>query len=118
MVKIALVLQQSAFTSALAREAHDMLLALAAVEHQLTVIYLGEAVCQLLPTAVHANLGCKDFTPGQKLFGLYEIEQLLVSSDACLQYRLTADHFRVPVQLCSMAELQQQLSQQQHILRF
>ncbi len=118
MVKIALVLQQSAFTSAIAREAHDMLLALAAVEHQLTVIYLGEAVLQLVPTAVNASLGCKDFTPGQKLFGLYDIDQLLVSRDACQQYQLSADDFRVPVQLCAMAELQQQLSQQQHILRF
>lgn len=118
MVKIAVVLQQSAFTSAIAREAHDMLLALAAVEHQLTVIYLADAVLQLVPTRVDANFGCKDFTPGQKLFGLYEIEQLLVSADACRQYQLHPDDFRVPAQLCSLAELQQQLSQHQHILRF
>lgn len=117
-MKIALVLQQSAFDSALAREAHDMLLALAAVEHQLTVIYLGAAVCQLLPTADNADLGCKDFTPGQKLFGLYDIEQLLVSREACSQYQLKSDDLRLPVQLCSLAELQQQLSQQTHILRF
>jgi tRNA 2-thiouridine synthesizing protein C len=118
MIKIALVLETSAFDGVIAREAQDMLLALAAVEHEVTVIYQDAAVLQLLATASAANVGCKDFTPTQKLFSLYDIEQLLVSATAMAKYRLTASDLRLPVQICQDTELQQYLQQQQYILRF
>jgi tRNA 2-thiouridine synthesizing protein C len=118
MVKIALVLQKSAFDGAIAREAQDMLLALAAVEHQVSVIYLDAAVLQLRPTSTTAQLGCKDFTPTQKLFGLYDIEQLFVSAEAMVKFNLTPSDLRIPVQICAHAELKQHLQQQQYVLRF
>lgn len=118
MIKIAIVLQHSAFDGAIAREAQDMLLALAAVEHQVSVIYLDAAVLQLRPTADSAELGCKDYTPTQKLFALYEIDQLLVSAEAMAKFNLQPADLRVPVQLCSQAQLKQYLQQQQHVLRF
>ncbi len=118
MVKIALVLQNSPFDGSTAREAQDMLLALAAVEHQVSVIYLDAAVLQLLAPASNANVGCKDFTPTQKLFGFYDIEQLLVCASAMAKYQLSETDLRIPVQICQHAELQQHLQQQQFILRF
>lgn len=118
MIKIAVIMQHSPFASGVAREAQDMLFALAAVEHQLTVIYRGDALYQLLTTRSDANVGCKDFTVAQKLFGLYEIEQVLVDAAELVQYHVDPALCRVPVQQCSLSELQAHLHQQHHILRF
>ena len=118
MKKIAIIFSQSPFRSALSREGQDMLLALCAVEHQLTVIYLADAVLQLLPTSPTAALGCKDFTPAQALFALYDVHQVVVCQQSVAHWRLSAAEFRIAADVLASGQITQLLQQQQHILRF
>jgi len=118
MKKIALIFSHSPFDTAISREAQDMVMALSAVEHQVTVIYLDTAVLQLLPVHPNAELGCKDFTPAQKLFELYEVSAVVASEQALNKYQMVAQQCRIPVMTLSCQEIQQLLSQQQMILRF
>lgn len=74
-----LVLQQhSPFNSSHGREALDLVLALAAVEHNVSVLFRGDAVYQLLSTSDHADFKLKAYPRSFKLFSLYDVEQVFV----------------------------------------
>lgn len=118
MKKIAVLLSHSPFDGAISREAHDMIMALAAVEHQVTVIYQDAAVLQLLPVSAQAQLGCKDYTPAQKLFDLYEVAALIADAAAFKRYQMSVEQCLLPVSVLSCPDIQHLLAQQQHILRF
>jgi len=118
MKKIAVLLSHSPFEGAISREAHDMIMALASVEHQVTVVYQDAAVLQLLPVHPAANIGCKDYTPGQKLFELYEVAAIVASTSALQQYQIQPQQCLISVTPMSCQDIQALLAQQQHILRF
>ncbi len=117
MKKVAIVFTQSAFSFSNSREAQDLAMALAAVEHQVTLVYLGAAVTQLLPLSPAQNLGVKDFTAAQKLFALYDIEQVVVAEDAMLLYQLALNDLRIEAAVLAKAEINTLLLQQDHVLR-
>lgn len=117
MKKIALILTQSAFSHAVSREAQDLALALAAVEHQITVIYLDAAVTQLLPADTSHDLGVKNFPAAQKLFAMYDIAQVVVASDAMALYGLTEADLRITADWYSTAQIVALLAEQNHIIR-
>jgi tRNA 2-thiouridine synthesizing protein C len=118
MKKIAIVLHESPFNSALSREAQDMIMALAAVEHQVTVIYQGDAVLHLVAPKMDAALGCKNFIPTQKLFALYDIAAVVASTAALAKFQITREQTIIPVTELSEMEIADLLAQQQHVLRF
>jgi tRNA 2-thiouridine synthesizing protein C len=118
MKKIAVVLSHSPFDAAISREAHDMIMALAAVEHQVTVIYQEAAVLQLIPVQSAAKLGCKDYTPAQKLFELYDVAAVVASASALQRYQILPEQCLISVIPMSCPDIHTLLTQQQHILRF
>ncbi|RVU40817.1 sulfurtransferase complex subunit TusC [Rheinheimera riviphila] len=118
MKKIAVLLSHSPFDGAISREAHDMIMALAAVEHQVTVIYQEAAVLQLLPVHSAAMLGCKDYTPAQKLFELYEVAAVVASACALQRYQMLPEQCLIAVTAMADPDIQALLAQQQQILRF
>ncbi len=118
MKKIAIVLQESPFHSALSREAQDMIMALAAVDHQVTVIYQGDAVLQLVAPKTDAAIGCKDFTPGQKLFDLYDIAAVVANKADLAKYQISREQTIIAVTELAEIDIADLLTQQQHVLRF
>ncbi len=116
MANILLIQQSSAFSSALAREAQDLSLALAAIEHEVTLLYRGAAVLQLF--ALQTPTAVKDFTQSQKLFALYDISAVCVCLQSLQQYQLTADQLRIPLQVVDVPAQQQLLAAANHILVF
>lgn len=81
MQHIALIQTHSPYNSAKAREALDLILALAAVEHQVSVIFTDDAVYQLL-TSDQSPTVLKTFQKSFGLFSLYDIENCLVCADS------------------------------------
>ncbi len=114
MAKILLIHQASAFEAATAREAQDLSLALAATEHEMTLLYRGAAVLQLLP--LQTTVAVKDFTQSQKLFALYDIAKVCVCQQSLQQFQLTAEQLRMPVQVVDLPIQQQLLDDASHIL--
>lgn len=105
MKKILLIIESSAFTSAKARESHDLLLALAAVEHQVSVLYRSAGVTQLLSTATE-GAPIKDFTKSQKLFSLYDIESVFACTESLAFYRLDLAALQITVSALTPAQQQ------------
>lgn len=117
MQDIAIIQSHSPFNQAKARETLDLILALAAVEHQVTVIFHEDAVYQLLSLGDEQPYPLKAFQKSFGLFALYAIERCLVCA-ASLQARgLTEMPLPEGFIVASHAEIQAELAQVQQIIR-
>lgn len=97
MRRCVIIQQKSAWSGSAAREAQDLALALAATDHQVTLLYRDAAVTQLVPLAT--PLVVKDFTVTQKLFALYDIALVAVCQQALANFQLSADQLRLTVEV-------------------
>lgn len=110
MQTILLIQTASPFNQAKAREALDLALALAAVEHQVSILFQDDAVYQLLPPAdIPAPL--KAFYKSFGLFALYDIGPCLVCQRSLTARGLTKlpllDDFIVADSAAIQAAMQQ-----------
>ena len=116
MQHIAIIQRQSPFNHSDAREALDLILALAAVEHQLTVIFAGDAVYQLMSVDHTTGFALKRYQQGFKLFNLYDIEQVYVCQHSLQQRQLKSRDLAIPAKPLDSAQLRQLLACQQQIV--
>lgn len=114
MARILILQQHSAWSSAKAREAQDLSLALAATEHQVTLLYREAAVLQLLP--LHESLALKDFTKSQKLFELYDIDSVCICQHALQKFQLTAEQLRIETKVLDLSGQQALINQADMVL--
>ena len=116
MQHIAIIQRQSPYNSSGGREALDLTLALAAVEHQLTVIFSGDGIYQLLPLNLNSDFSLNRYQQGFKLFGLYEIEQLYVCQHSMQQRQITLEDLSFAAKQLDTIAMQQLLAKQQQIV--
>lgn len=116
-MKIAVVLTQLPLYGIYTRESLDLIFALAAVDHQLSVIFCGDAVYQLIKANDSSELQVKDVRRSFKLFELYDIERLYICADSLRQRQLEPAELLLDVQQLESAELSQLLSTQQHVIK-
>ena len=116
MQKILLVQRQSPFNTSKGREAFDMAMALAAVEHSVTVLFTGDAVYQLLLPADQNDFMLKPYQKGFKLFSLYDIEQVLVSVSALKARGLAIPHLLPDITAVNDDDIQQLIAQQHQVI--
>jgi len=114
MASFVLILQHSAWSGSTAREAQDLTIALAATEHQVTLLYRDAAVLQLLPLG--QALPLKDFTVAQKLFELYDVDAVCVCQQSLAGFQLTTAQLRIPVKTLDMAAQSALLHQADFVL--
>lgn len=109
MARMLIIQQQSAWSGSSAREAQDLSMALAATDHQVTVLYRDAAVLQLLPLS--HTLAIKDFTKSQKLFDLYDIDSVCICQQALQKFQLSADQLRIETRVLDQAGQQSLINQ-------
>ncbi len=97
MKHILLILSQSPFEKMIAREGQELALAFSAVEHQVHIFYCGKGVLQLHPIETSPELAVKNYPVQQKLFAMYDIEQVYVDSSAFALYHLNSTTLRCDV---------------------
>ncbi|RVT47328.1 sulfurtransferase complex subunit TusC [Rheinheimera sediminis] len=100
-----------------ARESLDLIFAMAAVDHQVSVIFSGDAVYQLVKSDASTDIMVKDFRRSFKLFELYDIEQLYVCAASLRQRQLHANELVLNIQPIEHDELNQLLSAHQHLIK-
>lgn len=116
-MKIAVLVTRLPLQGIEARESLDLVFALAAVDHQVSVIFSDDAVYQLLKADDSAGLMVKDFRPSFKLFELYDIDQLYVCAESLRQRKLKTNELMPDVQPLEPNELSQLLLTQQHLIK-
>ncbi|KKO46621.1 hypothetical protein WG68_04860 [Arsukibacterium ikkense] len=116
MQHIAILQRQSPYNSSAGREALDLTLALAAVEHRLSLIFCADAVYQLLAVNQQSNFPLKYYQQSFKLFGLYDIEHVYVCQQSLQQRQLDSNDLALPAQQVDPVQLKQLLATQQQIV--
>lgn len=116
MQNIAIIQRQSPFNTSAGRESFDLVLALAAVEYKLLLIFSSDAVYQLMSVDQHNKFPLKRYQQGFKLFDLYDIDQIYVCQQSLQQRQLTIKDIVVPAQQVTASQLQQLLADQQQIV--
>ena len=112
-----LVLQRhSPFNSSKGREALDLILALAAVEHNVSVLFSGDAVYQLLPTQDQADFKLKAYPRSFKLFALYDIEQVYICQQSLLQRGINQNSISINAKVLSKQDIALLLTQQHQVI--
>lgn len=116
-MKIAVVLTQLPLHGIYTRESLDLIFALAAVDHQVSVIFGGDAVYQLIKADDSAELMVKDVRRSFKLFELYDIEDLYICAESLRQRKLQVNQLVLDVKPLDNQELSLLLSSQQHVIK-
>lgn len=116
MQNITVVFRNAPFNSARAREALDMALALAAVDHKVTVLFCDDGVYSLLNTNEQPQFSLKHFNRSFKLFPLYDIEQVIVCAASLAVRQLNTADLIIPAEPFNPDAIQALLAQQQHII--
>lgn len=116
-MNIAVVVTNLPFDGIAARESLDLIFALAAVDHQVSVIFSDDAVYQLVKADDSAELMVKDFRRSFKLFELYDIEQLYICAESLRQRQLQASALVLDLQVLESAEFSQLLYTQHHVIK-
>lgn len=104
MKNILVIFSSSPFTHTRAREGQDLLMALAAVEHQVSVLYCGAGVLQLRQHPVPTALPVKDFTVQQKLFDLYDIAATYACNESLRQWAVDVASLKIAVSVVEASQ--------------
>lgn len=104
--------------SASGREGVDALLAASAYCEDISVLFIGDGVYQLIDGQQTGNILSKDYSPMLKLFDLYDIEQVYVCSDSLAERGLAQADLVIDAESLSVVDMQAQLHRADKVLSF
>jgi tRNA 2-thiouridine synthesizing protein C len=116
MRNIMLIQRHSTFNTSHGRESFDLAMAMAAVEHKVSLLFMADAVFQLLAINDTAALQLKPYQHGFKLFDLYEIEQVLVCHTSMQQRGITAAELAITATVADQSLIQHCIAQQHQVI--
>jgi tRNA 2-thiouridine synthesizing protein C len=85
-------------TGALANEALDLLLVAAAFDLRPSVLFMGEAVFQLLPPGDAGLDGVRDVARAWSALPAYDVDRIYAAAESVARFGLDTARFTVPVQ--------------------
>jgi len=104
--------------SAAGREGVDALLAASAYCEDISVIFLGDGVYQLLSGQQPQSILSKDYAPMLKLFDLYDIEQVYVCHSSLAERGLAQADLVIDAEMLDVDQVQAKLHQANKLLSF
>ncbi|NRF28020.1 sulfurtransferase complex subunit TusC [Vibrio coralliilyticus] len=104
--------------SASGREGVDALLAASAYCEDISVLFIGDGVYQLIAGQQTGDILSKDYSPMLKLFDLYDIEQVYVCSDSLAERGLEQADLVIDAESLSVVDMQAQLHRADKVLSF
>ncbi|MBZ9610705.1 sulfurtransferase complex subunit TusC [Rheinheimera maricola] len=116
MRNILVIQQHSPFNSSKGREALDLILAMAAVEHNVSVLFSGDAVYQLLSSQDHVDFKLKAYPRSFKLFALYDIEHVYVCQHALQQRGIEAHDISIRAKVLDKTDIALLLARQHQVI--
>lgn len=116
MLNILVLQQHSPFNSSHGREALDLILALAAVEYSVKVVFRGDAVYQLLATTEQADFKLKAYPRSFKLFSLYDVEQVYVCETSLSTRGIAAEQLAYSAKILTQDALVKLISAQHQVV--
>ena len=119
MKKLIFVFTQTSFANLDGREGQDMALLCASFEQDVQLVFMQDAVYQLLGNQQPEKVGCKDYLARLKALSLYDIEQVYVCKASLQARQLKQEQlFLTQTQLIDALELNQLFKQADHVMVF
>ncbi|MGR5070192.1 MULTISPECIES: sulfurtransferase complex subunit TusC [Vibrio] len=118
MSQLTYLFRQAPHGSASGREGIDALLAASAYCEDITVLFVGDGVYQLLLGQDPSAILSKDYAPMLKLFDLYDIEQVFVCSDSLAKRGLAQADLVIEAKALNAEQLKDKLQQAGKLLSF
>ncbi|WP_407832524.1 sulfurtransferase complex subunit TusC [Vibrio rotiferianus] len=100
------------------REGVDALLAASAYCEDITVLFFGDGVYQLLLGQDPTGILSKDYAPMLKLFDLYDIEQVFVCADSLAERGLAQADLVIDAEVLRTEQFKDKLQQADKLLSF
>lgn len=116
MKHIAIINQQSSFNTPDGREALDLALIFAAIDQQVSVIFIGDGVYQLHPEQNPERIKSKDYLSTMKAFDLYDVEQVLVCEQSLEARGIDKNNLNINAQLQTSTQISDHLKRCDHVL--
>jgi len=116
--KILFVNTRAPYGSSMARDALDALLAASAYEQDLSVLFLGEAVFQLLRNQNPKAISMKNLAATLPVLPMYDIKQIYVQESALSSRGLSIDDLVLPAKVLGEDEIAALMDSQGAILSF
>lgn len=118
MSRLTYLFRSSPHATSSGREGVDALLAASAYCEDISVIFIGDGVYQLLQGQQPGEILSKDYAPMLKLFDLYDIEQVYVCASSLEQRGLAQADLVIDVERLSDQTIQEKLHQAGKLLSF
>ncbi len=118
MSQLTYLFRRSPHTHSSGREGIDALLAASAYCEDITVMFVGDGVYQLVAGQDTSDILSKDYAPMLKLFDLYDVEQVYVCQTSLEQRGLANADLVIAAERVSTDELSRLLQQSNKVLSF
>lgn len=114
-----LILMRSApYGSSAARDALDAALTCSVFEAPVTLLFMDDAVYQLLKNQSPAEIGQKNLNSIQQSLPLYDIDRLCVDQSALSHRGLSEEQLSLPVESVDAAAIASLMAEYTHVLSF
>ncbi len=118
MSQLTFVFRSAAHSTSTGREGVDALLAASAYCEDISVIFLGDGVGQLVAAQDPALIQSKAYAPMMKLFDLYDIEKVYVCQQSLADRGLGKASLVIEAQPLTLAEVAENLQSASKLLTF
>ncbi|MCG9577760.1 sulfurtransferase complex subunit TusC [Vibrio tubiashii] len=118
MSQLTYLFRSAPHSSSTGREGVDALLAASAYCEDISVVFMGDGVYQLLLGQQTTEILSKDYSPMLKLFDLYDIEQVYVCETSLLERGLAQADLVIASQPLDPLALSAQLQSADKVLTF
>lgn len=88
-----------------ALESLEVVLAAAAFEQRVTVLFMDDGVYQLVKGQQTEALGVKDFSPTYRALEMYEVERVVVESESLRRRGLKPEDLLIPVEILNESDV-------------
>ena len=115
---VLVVSRHSPYGSGLARSALDHVLASAAFDQPVSLLFMGDGVLQLLPDQDSQRIGSKSMAKQLSALPLYEVDTLYADSAAAQRLGVDLSAAPAPVQAVTETDIRELLAGHDHVLGF
>lgn len=112
------VVRRAPYGNSLARSAIESVLAMAAFEQPVSLLFAGDGVLQLMPGQAPVSPGCRNMGKLLASLPLYGVERVYVDAQAACRYQLALDRSPVPVEQLDATAMAALLQRHDHLLGF
>lgn len=110
--------RKAPYGNSAARDALDVALTISVFEQSLSLLFMDDAVWQLLPDHQAANIGQKNLSANLAMLEMYDIDQLYVCRTALTQRGLRPEQIELNITLLDASGIAALIKQQDQVLSF